>query len=110
MGLLNDAPALAQAGYIKTSGVLSLVSKLREETECMICSSTDRSPRLIEFFAVLVLDSAAGSLESILSTWWEHKDIKDKLDTIRRVRQPLSFVKLATDAFCSNCLPLLSNA
>ncbi|TCD67017.1 Aminopeptidase 2 mitochondrial [Steccherinum ochraceum] len=66
IGLLNDAPALAKAGCIKTSGVLSLIYKLREASE------------------FLVVDSMAGSLESIISTWWEHEDITEKLNLIRR--------------------------
>ncbi|THH28051.1 hypothetical protein EUX98_g6136 [Antrodiella citrinella] len=64
MGLLMDAPALAQAGYVKTSSSLSLVNKLREETE--------------------FLNSMADSLEAVMSTWWEHTDIKDKLDIFGR--------------------------
>ena len=34
IGLVLDAPALAQAGYIKTSSALALVDTLRNEKEC----------------------------------------------------------------------------
>lgn len=34
IGLVMDAPALAQAGYIKTSSALTLINTLRNEKEC----------------------------------------------------------------------------
>ncbi|THH32969.1 hypothetical protein EUX98_g1220 [Antrodiella citrinella] len=66
IGLLMDAPALAQAGYVKTSSSLSLVNKLREEKE------------------YLVLNSMADSVETVVSTWWENADVKKGLDALRR--------------------------
>ncbi|THH28050.1 hypothetical protein EUX98_g6135 [Antrodiella citrinella] len=66
MGLLMDAPALAQAGYVKTSSSLSLINKLREEKE------------------YLVLKCLADSLEEVVSTWWEDVDVTEKLNAFSR--------------------------
>ena len=38
IGLINDAPALAKAGLIKVSSVLTLIENFRNETECTFLS------------------------------------------------------------------------
>lgn len=36
IGLINDAPALAKAGLIKVSSMLTLIENFRDETECTL--------------------------------------------------------------------------
>ncbi|KAJ3554813.1 hypothetical protein NM688_g2912 [Phlebia brevispora] len=66
IGLVYDALALAKAGYLDVSGILSLYDILRNEKE------------------YLVWRSIADALASIESTWYEHEDISEKLNAFRR--------------------------
>ncbi|KAF8892603.1 leucyl aminopeptidase [Infundibulicybe gibba] len=58
IGLVQDSMALSKAGLAKLSSALTLVDHLKHEKECI--------------------------LSSLVSIWWEHKDIVDKLNAFRR--------------------------
>lgn len=70
-------------------------------SRCTTSSAMKKSVRVVAHFlyayahrlrlAVLVWGSIAGSLGSLTSTWYEHKDIVDQLNTFREVR-PASFI------------------
>ncbi|KAG8687839.1 Aminopeptidase 2 mitochondrial, partial [Ceratobasidium sp. 395] len=67
VGLVSDAMVLARAGYGKTSGGLSVISRLRGETEH------------------LVWEGVASHLNTLEKVWWEQpKDILDTLKAFRR--------------------------
>ncbi|KAI0086651.1 peptidase family M1-domain-containing protein [Irpex rosettiformis] len=66
IGLVYDALALARAGYLDVSAVLSLYDVFRNEKEH------------------LVWDSVAESFGVFGSTWYEHPQIVEKLNTFRR--------------------------
>ncbi|KAF8797340.1 zincin, partial [Phlegmacium glaucopus] len=66
LGLLNDTMALSKAGLAKLSSALTLIDLWREEKE------------------YLVWQGIGNSLSSLVSIWWEHPEIVDKLNTFRR--------------------------
>ncbi|GJN87500.1 hypothetical protein Rhopal_000449-T1 [Rhodotorula paludigena] len=67
MGLVQDASVLASSGYAKTSGALTLLSKLKGETEN------------------LVWQEIGDALGSISSTWWEQpQEVRDAFNKFRR--------------------------
>ncbi|KAH7340339.1 leucyl aminopeptidase [Rhizoctonia solani] len=67
VGLVSDAMVLARAGYGKTSGGLSLISRLREETEH------------------LVWEGIASHLNTIEKAWWEQPtEVFETLKAFRR--------------------------
>ncbi|SCZ99097.1 BZ3500_MvSof-1268-A1-R1_Chr3-1g05810 [Microbotryum saponariae] len=67
MGLVGDAMALATSGYAKTSGALTLFSKLTNEKEN------------------LVWQAVGDSLGSISATWWEQpEDVRGAISKLRR--------------------------
>ncbi|KAH7103915.1 leucyl aminopeptidase [Auriculariales sp. MPI-PUGE-AT-0066] len=65
MGLIQDVFALSQAGYIKTSSALDLVTGLRNETE------------------YLAWRSATGPLTKLANIWWEQSPELDQLNRLR---------------------------
>ncbi|KAK2460553.1 hypothetical protein APHAL10511_007023 [Amanita phalloides] len=67
LGLVHDAMALSKAGLMQLSGALNLVSKLKHEKEYLVWSGI------------------AENLSAIVSIWWEHADIVDKLNVFRRI-------------------------
>lgn len=94
MGLVMDAPALAQAGYVKTSDALALANTFRNETECKCRSSVPRRGRCQPIYLDLVLSSVGDSLDTIAETWWETDDVKAKLNAFRRVC--IHIIRIAT--------------
>ncbi|PCH38958.1 hypothetical protein WOLCODRAFT_141023 [Wolfiporia cocos MD-104 SS10] len=66
MGLVDDALALAKAGFATVSSALSLIDVLRNEEE------------------FVVWDSIATSLATIRSVWWEHDKIVDLIMEFER--------------------------
>ncbi|KAJ1310324.1 hypothetical protein OPQ81_007063 [Rhizoctonia solani] len=67
VGLVSDAMVLARAGYGKTSGGLSLISRLRDETEH------------------LVWEGIASHLNTIEKVWWEQPtEVFENLKAFRR--------------------------
>ncbi|PCH39551.1 hypothetical protein WOLCODRAFT_29621 [Wolfiporia cocos MD-104 SS10] len=66
MGLVDDAFALAKAGYADVSSALSLVDTLRNEQEH------------------LVWESIGTNLTVLRSVWWEHPDVGDSLNKFRQ--------------------------
>ncbi|KAH8814520.1 leucyl aminopeptidase [Flagelloscypha sp. PMI_526] len=66
MGLVQDAMALALAGYAKFSAALTLVDLFRHEKE------------------YLVWASIASGLAEIPSIWWEYPEILDQFNAFRR--------------------------
>ncbi|KAI0713398.1 peptidase family M1-domain-containing protein [Earliella scabrosa] len=66
MGLISDSLTLARAGYAPVSSNLDLVKALRDEKEHLVWSTI------------------ASSLSAIVSTWWEHPQVVEKLDAFRR--------------------------
>ncbi|KAF8910576.1 leucyl aminopeptidase [Gymnopilus junonius] len=67
LGLVLDAMAISRAGLTKLSSALTLVELWRNEKECY-----------------LVWQGIADSLDILVSTWWEHPDVTEKLNTFRR--------------------------
>ncbi|KAH7103952.1 leucyl aminopeptidase [Auriculariales sp. MPI-PUGE-AT-0066] len=65
MGLVQDVFALSQAGYIKTSSALDLVTGLRNETE------------------YLAWRSATGPLTKLADIWWEQSPELGQLNRLR---------------------------
>ena len=94
LGLINDAMALSKAGQAKLSSALTLIDSWRGEKECKVLrlpSSSDETAEAMDillFFKKkdLVLQSIGNGLSSLVSIWWEHPKIVDKLNTLRRVR------------------------
>ncbi|GBE82604.1 Aminopeptidase 1 [Sparassis crispa] len=66
IGIVNDAFALAKAGFADVSSALSLVQVLRNEQEYLVWESVGRN------------------LSEITSTWWEHPEVVDPLKKLRR--------------------------
>ncbi|OCH95247.1 hypothetical protein OBBRIDRAFT_788437 [Obba rivulosa] len=66
IGIVLDALALSRAGFMKVSSALQLIQTLRNEPE------------------YIVWESIASNLSEIGSTWWEHLDVVDKLNELRR--------------------------
>ncbi|KAG9085108.1 Aminopeptidase 2 mitochondrial [Ceratobasidium sp. UAMH 11750] len=67
VGLVSDAMVLARAGYGKTSGGLSVISRLRGETEH------------------LVWEGVASHLNTLEKVWWEQpQETRDTLKAFRR--------------------------
>ncbi|KZT03397.1 uncharacterized protein LAESUDRAFT_761974 [Laetiporus sulphureus 93-53] len=66
MGLVDDAFALAKAGYSTVGGALSLVENLRNEQEYM------------------VWQIIAEGLAQLRSVWWEHEDVVENIQRICR--------------------------
>ncbi|KAG9104921.1 Aminopeptidase 2 mitochondrial [Ceratobasidium sp. 370] len=67
VGLVSDAMVLARAGYGKTSGGLSVISRLRGETEH------------------LVWEGVASHLNTLEKVWWEQsQETRDALKAFRR--------------------------
>ncbi|KAI0693908.1 leucyl aminopeptidase [Cytidiella melzeri] len=66
IGLVYDALALSRAGYMELSSALSLYEAFRDEKE------------------YLILDSIFNSLSTLASTWYEHADILNELNVLRR--------------------------
>ncbi|KAH9923984.1 leucyl aminopeptidase [Epithele typhae] len=65
IGVVCDALALAKAGYSSLGGSLSVIVGLRNEKE------------------YLIWNAVSLSLSEIVSTWWEHPKIVEKLDALR---------------------------
>ena len=88
LGLVNDAMALSRAGLAKLSSALTLIDLWREEKECMssALSSCDEIAKAINFLKDLVWQGIADSLSNLVSIWWEHPKIIDKLNAFHRVR------------------------
>ncbi|GAA5943215.1 hypothetical protein JCM10213_006247, partial [Rhodosporidiobolus nylandii] len=67
IGLVGDAAQIASSGYAKTSGSLTLISKLKAEKEN------------------LVWQEIAGAVGAIAATWWEQpKEVRDAINKLRR--------------------------
>ncbi|EAU88167.2 leucyl aminopeptidase [Coprinopsis cinerea okayama7 len=66
LGLVYDALALSKAGFAKVSSALTVVDKLKNETE------------------YLVWDSIGSSLGELYSIWWEKPEVTDKILAFRR--------------------------
>jgi len=86
MGLVSDVFSLAQAGYTKTSSALELLSGLKNETECTLCTLVRFCVTLAHINADLVWQSAAGSLGSLLQVWWDQPEY-DQINAFRAVRK-----------------------
>ncbi|PWN37044.1 putative AAP1-alanine/arginine aminopeptidase [Meira miltonrushii] len=66
VGLVSDAFVLAQAGYAKTSGALTLIKALRDDPTYLVNSA---------------LASSVGEMGSV---WWEQpQDVRDAVDRFR---------------------------
>jgi len=66
IGLVHDAMALSKAGLAKLSSALTLVDVLRNEKEYLVWSGISES------------------LFNLVSVWWEHPEIVDKLNAFRQ--------------------------
>ena len=67
MGLVQDSFVLASSGYSKTSGALTLISKLGGEKEN------------------LVWDEISSALGRLSSTWWDQpEDVREGISKFRR--------------------------
>lgn len=67
MGLVQDASVLASSGYSKTSGALTLISKLSSETEN------------------LVWVEISDALQKLATAWWDQpQDVRDGIAKFRR--------------------------
>jgi len=66
LGLVYDALALSKAGFAEVSSALTMVEKLKNETE------------------YLVWDSIADSLSGLSSIWWENPEVVDRILAFRR--------------------------
>ncbi|KAK7693087.1 hypothetical protein QCA50_002652 [Cerrena zonata] len=66
IGLINDSPALAKAGLVQLSSTLTLIDNFRNETEFLVWSSI------------------SDCLGMIVSTWWEHENIVNHLNALRK--------------------------
>ncbi|KAF6764898.1 leucyl aminopeptidase [Ephemerocybe angulata] len=66
VGLVHDYLALSKAGLAKLSSALTVVDKLRNDTE------------------FLVWDGIGENLGGLISIWWEHPEIVDQLNAFRR--------------------------
>jgi aminopeptidase 2 len=82
IGLVSDAAALAGAGFAKTSAVLQMVHELRNEPH-------RERPRRVstqaQCFLELVWTAFADLLNSIRSTWFEHKAVVNGIRRFARV-------------------------
>ena len=88
IGLVYDALALAKAGYAPVSSALELISTLRNEKERAWTSilPLDRRTHRCASAADLVWSAVATNLSLIVSTWYEHSHVVEKLNALRRVR------------------------
>jgi len=67
MGLVQDATVLAKAGYGKTSGALTLMSKMASEKESLVWTEIN------------------GAVNDLGSAWWEQpQEVRDGLDALKR--------------------------
>ncbi|KAJ2930053.1 hypothetical protein H1R20_g7024, partial [Candolleomyces eurysporus] len=66
LGLVYDVLALSKAGLAPLSSALTVVDKLKDETE------------------YLVWDGIGDSISGLVSIWWEHPEVVDKLNAFRR--------------------------
>ncbi|KAG6832427.1 hypothetical protein H0H87_001587 [Tephrocybe sp. NHM501043] len=66
IGLVHDAFALAKAGLAKASSALTLVDGLKNEKEYLVWSGISQN------------------LSGLVSIWWEHPQIVDQLNALRR--------------------------
>lgn len=74
MGLVQDAAVLASSGYSKTSGALTLISKLANEEEN------------------LVWNEISTALGKISGAWWDQpENVREGINKFRRTVNSLSF-------------------
>lgn len=74
MGLVQDAAVLASSGYSKTSGALTLISKLANEEEN------------------LVWNEISTALGKISGAWWDQpENVREGINKFRRTVSSLFF-------------------
>ncbi|KAG5728364.1 hypothetical protein E4T56_gene19148 [Termitomyces sp. T112] len=91
VGLVHDAMALSKAGLAKLSSALTLIDGLKNEKEYLVWSGISES------------------LSGLVSIWWEHPQIVDQLNALRRALfvplvEKLGFEYLATDSVDTSLL------
>ncbi|KIL68636.1 hypothetical protein M378DRAFT_71638 [Amanita muscaria Koide BX008] len=67
LGLVHDAMALSKAGLAKLSSAMTLVDKLKHEKEYLVWSGISEN------------------VSALVSVWWEHPDIVERMNVFRRI-------------------------
>jgi hypothetical protein len=103
IGITSSTGALAKAGLIPTSTVLTLADRLRNETESE-CRPF-HAPSHADFAAAdEVWQMILSRLGEISLVWFENKNVKDRLNAFRRVSAVMEADDLGVDPACSRLL------
>ncbi|KAG6885073.1 hypothetical protein C0993_006152 [Termitomyces sp. T159_Od127] len=91
IGLVHDAMALSKAGLAKLSSALTLIDGLKNEKEYLVWSGISEN------------------LSGLVSIWWEHPQVVDQLNALRRALfvplvEKLGFEYLPTDSVDTSLL------
>lgn len=86
LGLVYDSIALSKAGLAQISSALTLINILGgNEKDCTLGRCIDDLQHLTLAIIDLVWAGIGENLSALVSTWWEHEQIVDRLRALQAV-------------------------